>query len=87
VLENGCFPASSDNACGGFHRTKFCALSHDDSGSGLYTLYLIGATYSHVIMSGPSSSMLQAEVAVAESEKDVYVAVIALYKALGGVPS
>ncbi len=32
-------------------------------------------------------TQLQAEDAVAESEKDVYVAVIALYKALGGVPS
>src|SRR5712664_1820904 len=31
-------------------------------------------------------TQLQAEDAVAESEKDVYVAVIALYKALGGVP-
>jgi len=30
-------------------------------------------------------TQLQAEDAVAESEKDVYVAVIALYKALGGV--
>jgi multidrug efflux system outer membrane protein len=32
-------------------------------------------------------TQLQAEDAVAESEKNVYVAVIALYKALGGVPS
>jgi len=32
-------------------------------------------------------TQLQAEDAVAESERDVYVAVIALYKALGGVPS
>jgi len=32
-------------------------------------------------------TQLQAEDAVAESEQDVYVAVIALYKALGGVPS
>jgi multidrug efflux system outer membrane protein len=32
-------------------------------------------------------TQLQAEDAVAESEKDVYLAVIALYKALGGVPS
>jgi len=32
-------------------------------------------------------TQLQAEDAVAESEKDVYVAVIALYKALGGGPS
>jgi len=32
-------------------------------------------------------TQLQAEDAVAESEKDVYVAVIALYKALGGAPS
>jgi multidrug efflux system outer membrane protein len=32
-------------------------------------------------------TQLQAEDAVAESEKDVYVTVIALYKALGGVPS
>lgn len=32
-------------------------------------------------------TQLQAEDGVAESEKDVYVAVIALYKALGGVPS
>ncbi len=32
-------------------------------------------------------TQLQAEDAVAESEKDVYVAVIVLYKALGGVPS
>ena len=32
-------------------------------------------------------TQLQAEDAVAESEKDVYVAVIALYKALGGVPA
>jgi len=32
-------------------------------------------------------TQLQAEDAVAESEKDVYVAVIALYKALDGVPS
>jgi multidrug efflux system outer membrane protein len=32
-------------------------------------------------------TQLQAEDSVAESEKDVYVAVIALYKALGGVPS
>jgi multidrug efflux system outer membrane protein len=32
-------------------------------------------------------TQLQAEDAVAESEKEVYVAVIALYKALGGVPS
>jgi outer membrane protein, multidrug efflux system len=32
-------------------------------------------------------TQLQAEDAVAESEKDVYVAVIAFYKALGGVPS
>jgi len=32
-------------------------------------------------------TQLQAEDAVAESEKDVYVAVIALYNALGGVPS
>jgi outer membrane protein, multidrug efflux system len=31
-------------------------------------------------------TQLQAEDAVAESEEDVYVAVIALYKALGGVP-
>jgi len=31
-------------------------------------------------------TQLQAEDAVAESERDVYVAVIALYKALGGVP-
>lgn len=31
-------------------------------------------------------TQLQAEDAVAQSEKDVYVAVIALYKALGGVP-
>jgi multidrug efflux system outer membrane protein len=31
-------------------------------------------------------TQLQAEDSVAESEKDVYVAVIALYKALGGVP-
>ena len=30
-------------------------------------------------------TQLQAEDAVAESEKDVYVAVIAFYKALGGV--
>ena len=35
----------------------------------------------------PERTQLQAEDAVAESEKDVYVAVIALYKALGGVPS
>jgi multidrug efflux system outer membrane protein len=32
-------------------------------------------------------TQLQAEDAVADSEKDVYVAIIALYKALGGVPS
>jgi outer membrane protein, multidrug efflux system len=32
-------------------------------------------------------TQLQAEDAVAQSEQDVYVAVIALYKALGGVPS
>lgn len=32
-------------------------------------------------------TQLQAEDSVAESEQDVYVAVIALYKALGGVPS
>jgi multidrug efflux system outer membrane protein len=32
-------------------------------------------------------TQLQAEDAVAESERDVYVAVIALYKALGGVPA
>jgi len=32
-------------------------------------------------------TQLQAEDAVAESEQEVYVAVIALYKALGGVPS
>jgi outer membrane protein, multidrug efflux system len=32
-------------------------------------------------------TQLQAEDAVAESERDVYVAVIAIYKALGGVPS
>ena len=32
-------------------------------------------------------TQLQAEDAVAESERDVYIAVIALYKALGGVPS
>jgi outer membrane protein, multidrug efflux system len=32
-------------------------------------------------------TQLQAEDSVAESEKDVYVAVIALYKALGGVPA
>lgn len=32
-------------------------------------------------------TQLQAEDEVAQSEKDVYVAVIALYKALGGVPS
>jgi outer membrane protein, multidrug efflux system len=32
-------------------------------------------------------TQLQAEDAVAESEQDVYVAVIALYKALGGVPT
>jgi multidrug efflux system outer membrane protein len=32
-------------------------------------------------------TQLQAEDAVAESEQDVYVAVIALYKTLGGVPS
>jgi len=31
-------------------------------------------------------TQLQAEDAVAQSEEDVYVAVIALYKALGGVP-
>jgi multidrug efflux system outer membrane protein len=32
-------------------------------------------------------TQLQAEDAVAQSEQDVYVAVVALYKALGGVPS
>jgi outer membrane protein TolC len=32
-------------------------------------------------------TQLQAEDAVAESEKDVYVAIIAVYKALGGLPS
>jgi multidrug efflux system outer membrane protein len=32
-------------------------------------------------------TQLQAEDAVAESERDLYVAVIALYKALGGVPA
>jgi outer membrane protein TolC len=32
-------------------------------------------------------TQLQAEDAVAEAPREVYVAVIALYKALGGVPS
>ena len=32
-------------------------------------------------------TQVQAEDAVAEGEKDFYVAVVALYKALGGVPS
>jgi len=32
-------------------------------------------------------TQLQAEDSVAQSERDVYVAVIALYKALGGVPN
>ena len=58
LLKNGGFPASADNACGGFHRTKFWTLGHIEPSATIYTRYRTGVTYFHVTMRAPSSSIL-----------------------------
>ena len=64
LLENGGFPSSTDDACGGFYRTEFWRLGHDRLGFTLYTLYSMRVKYSHVTTHGPSSSILTMAIAV-----------------------
>jgi hypothetical protein len=58
LIENGGFPASTEDTCGGFYRTEFCTLSHNGSSSILYTMYRLGVAYSDVTIPAPSSSIL-----------------------------
>jgi hypothetical protein len=58
LLENGGFPSSTDNSCRSFYGAKFVEFNHVGPGSTLYTMYHMCATYSHVTMLAPSSSIL-----------------------------
>jgi len=58
LLENGAFPAPTDDACGGFYRTEFWTLGHTGLGYKLYTMYRIRVTYRNVTMLSPASSIL-----------------------------
>jgi hypothetical protein len=58
LLENRGLPAAAENAGGGFHRTKFWALSHKEPGYTLYTTYRMDATGWHITLLPPSSSIL-----------------------------
>jgi len=58
LLENGGFPAPTDDACGGFYRTESWTLCHDRPSFTLYTMYCMRVAYSHVTMLAHSSSIL-----------------------------
>jgi multidrug efflux system membrane fusion protein len=61
LIENGGFPASADNARGGFYRADLYILGHDGSRTTLYTTYQSDVTYSDVTMLvGPSSILTTA---------------------------
>jgi len=58
LIENGGFPASTDDTCGGFYRTEFWTLRHNGPSFILYTMYRLCIASSHVTMPDPSSSIL-----------------------------
>ena len=62
LIENGGFPASTDDTRGSFHRAEFWTLGHNRPSSILYTTYRPGVTHFHVTMLAPSSSILTTKI-------------------------
>jgi hypothetical protein len=58
LLENRGFPASTDDADGGFYRTEFSKLRHNEPSVIVYTTYRLVVTYSDVTMIASLSSIL-----------------------------
>ncbi len=62
LIENGGFPASTDDTRGSFHRAEFWTLGHNGPSSILYTTYRSGVTHFHATMLAPSSSILTTKI-------------------------